>query len=227
MVSGLSPPCPAPLLPNVPALLLKVSPRWKLIPPPSLPSASSSHPSCRPQRDTSARWVSPRRTRWPPADTWRWPPSPARGRPRLNFSCKKSFIWLTQIRLWNRCSHRPAACGHFTWLQTISWGTWVLLWNPWPRWFSLAPDLERSHVASLSENQMTNYHMKKSATISALTQTWLYQKVEAKKTPRVCTVDQWFSTGGGATGPTFIHHDYMLTCSEQFCHPLLILTSDF
>lgn len=56
-----------------------------------LPGASSCHPFCHPRRDTSARWVSPRRMRWPPADTWRWPPSPAQGQPRPNFSCKKNI----------------------------------------------------------------------------------------------------------------------------------------
>lgn len=72
-----------------------------------LPGASSSRPSCHPRRDTSARWVSPRRTRWPPADTWRWPPSPAQGQPRPNFSCTNiGFVWVgvrLMIPLSNRC----------------------------------------------------------------------------------------------------------------------------
>lgn len=122
-----------------------------------LPGASSSRPSCHPRRGTSARWVSPRRTRWPPADTWRWPPSPAQGQPRPNFSCT-NIGFVGRECVWWFLSPTGASViqwEYLSWLQTISWGTWVLLWSPWPRWFSLVPDLERSPAASLSENQMT------------------------------------------------------------------------
>lgn len=89
MVSCLSPPPTAPIPHNTPSLLFKVCWSWKVLHLSRRPLACTSfcHLSSHLRRDTSARWVSPRRKRWPPADTWRLPPLLGPSRPRLSFSC--------------------------------------------------------------------------------------------------------------------------------------------
>lgn len=104
----------------------------------------------RPRWDTSAKWVSLRRKRWPPADTSRWPPLPAPGQLHLSFSCKnRKNDTKTNSTFGSSGTHlnslttqavtRPlifqfsTAAQRLRCIQTISWGTWVLLWNLWHR----------------------------------------------------------------------------------------------
>lgn len=169
-----------------------------------LPGASSSRPSCHPRRDTSARWVSPRRRRWPPADTWRWPPSPAQGRPRPNFSCTNiGFVWVgvrLMIPLSNRCVRHSVG---ILWVDykpfheehEFSCGVRGPDDSLWCQTSSEAPQLLCLRIKwenSTLINQEKYLHQHKPGFIT---------KGRQKK-KHVCTANQWFSTAV-VSGPTF------------------------
>lgn len=115
-----------------------------------LPCVSFCRLFSRPRWDTSAKWVSLRRKRWPPADTSRWPPLPAPGQLHLSFSCKnRKNDTKTNSTFGSSGTHLNSlttqavtqplifqfstAAQRLRCIQTISWGTWVLLWNLWHR----------------------------------------------------------------------------------------------